>query len=140
MSDGNLRQIFRKHLPSVHWQSIETIIGRGTPDINGCLNGKEFWIENKSTSGWAVKFEEGQVAWHEQRLRAGGRVFLAVRRAAIAGPRRGAAVDELWLFSGSHSRSISLCGLKGARPLAAAWQDGGPARWDWEVIKKELMK
>jgi len=72
MSDGNLRQIFQQYIPEAHWQSIETLIGRGTPDMNGCLNGTEFWIENKLTSGWAVTFETGQVAWAERRVRAGG--------------------------------------------------------------------
>ena len=138
MSDGNLRQLLQNHLPMIHWQSIETLIGRGTPDMNGCLDGQEFWIENKATSGWTVTFETGQVAWHERRFRAGGRTFIAVRRQAIAGPRRGEAVDELWLFRGQEARAVSLDGLKGKQPIVGIWH-GGPARWDWGAIKGHLV-
>lgn len=139
-TDGNLGSIFQKHLPKVHWQRIETLIGRGTPDLNGCLDGKEFWIENKSTSGWAVKFEDGQVAWHERRCRAGGRTFVAVRRQANVGPRRGDACDELWLFRGQEARRVCAEGLKGKQsiPVCGIWH-GGPAKWDWDWIRKVLL-
>lgn len=140
MSDANLGSIFQKHIPKAHWQRIETLVGRGTPDMNGCLWGKEFWVENKTTSGWAVTFETGQVAWHEQRIRAGGRTFVAVRRIASAGPRRGAACDELWLFRGQEARTVEADGLKGARPLAVGWWDGGPAKWSWSEIRGILAK
>lgn len=138
MSDGNLRALFQKHLPDVHWQSIETLIGRGTPDMNGCFDGQEFWIENKSTSGWKVIFETGQVAWHERRARAGGRTFVAVRRQASAGPRRGAATDELWLFDGKQSREISSFGLKDAS-VPFLRLPGGPAKWDWQAVRRVLI-
>jgi hypothetical protein len=137
MSDGNLRQIFQKHLPDVHWQGVETwSTGQGVPDMNGCLNGVEFWIENKLTSGWAVNFETGQIAWAERRIRAGGRVFLAVRRKAPAGPRKGDAADELWLFHGSYMREVSMEGIKAPRQYRC-WE-GGPAHWDWVEIGRIL--
>jgi hypothetical protein len=137
VSDGNLRTIFQKHLPEVHWQPIETwSTGQGVPDANGCLAGQEFWIENKLTDGWKVNFEPGQVAWAERRIRAGGRVLLAVRRKTNAGPRRGDACDELWLFNGSQSRAVSVDGLKGAKPLVI--EGNGPAKWDWDTIRKVL--
>lgn len=139
MSDGGLRQIFQKHLPKIHWQSIETLIGRGTPDMNGCLSGQEFWIENKLTSGWAVNFEIGQVAWHERRLRAGGRTFVAVRRLANSGPRKGAACDELWLYRGQCIRQLEAEGLKETRLLATGLWVGGPARWHWDTIGNILL-
>lgn len=139
MSDGGLRQIFQKHLPKIHWQSIETLIGRGTPDMNGCLSGQEFWIENKLTSGWAVNFEIGQVAWHERRLRAGGRTFVAVRRQANSGPRKGAACDELWLFYGYDIRQLEAEGLKDLRFKTAGWFEGGPAKWYWDTIQGILL-
>ena len=135
--DGGLSQIYLKKLPEVHWHSTWSL-GGGAPDMNGCLWGREFWIENKSTSGWAVVFETGQIAWAERRLRAGGRTFVAVRRQASAGPRRGAACDELWLFKGQEARSVEADGLKGSRPLTAGWWEGGPAQWDWNAIRKVL--
>lgn len=139
MSDGNLRTIFRTRLPEVHWQGIETwSTGQGVPDMNGCIDGQEFWIENKLTTGWAVTFEPGQVAWHERRVRAGGRVLLAVRRQSKGGPRLGAATDELWLFRGQESRAVSVDGLKGGQPVLGIWP-GGPARWNWDTIRKILI-
>lgn len=139
MSDANLGSIFQNHMPTVHWQRIETMVGRGTPDLNGCLYGQEFWIENKTTSGWAVTFEMGQVAWHERRLRAGGRTFVAVRRIANAGPRRGAACDELWLYRGQAARQLEAGGLKETRHLATGLWVGGPARWHWDTIGSILL-
>lgn len=139
MSDGNLRSLFQKHLPDIHWQPIETwSTGQGVPDVNGCCGGREFWIENKATGGWTIHFEPGQVAWAERRVRAGGRTFVAVRRQANAGPRRGQAVDELWLFNGESARALALNGLKaGPRPLVQT--SGGPARWDWPKIRQLLL-
>lgn len=135
MSDGNLRTIFRTRLPEAHWQGIETwSTGQGVPDMNGCLQGHEFWIENKLAKGWKVNFEPGQVAWAERRIRAGGRVFLAVRRQATAGPRRGGAFDELWLFRGQESRAVEADGLKGKQSVLGIWHNG-PARWDWAQIR-----
>lgn len=138
MSDGNLRSIFQKHLPDAHWQGVETFsTGQGVPDMNGCLHGVEFWIENKVTSGWAVNFEMGQVAWAERRVRAGGRVFLAVRRKAAEGPRRKAA-DELWLFKGEHMRKVSVDGLESINYIDIL--TGGPAQWNWDAIRGYLTR
>ena len=138
MSDGNLRQLFQKYLPEFHWQGVETFsTGQGVPDMNGCVYGIELWVENKLTSGWKVNFEMGQVAWAERRVRAGGRVFLAVRRKAPAGPKRGDAVDELWLFHGSQMRAVAEQGLKDQQPRRL--ETGGPARWNWPAIKDHLI-
>jgi hypothetical protein len=139
MSDGGLRQLFAKHLPEVHWQGIETGgTGRGIPDLNGCVGGVEFWIECKLTGAWAVTFEIGQVAWLERRARAGGRTFVAVRRHAPSGPRRGAAIDALYLYPGVAARTLSEKGMAGA-PALGMWP-GGPARWDWDRVSLYLTK
>lgn len=131
--------MFQKHLPSVHWQGVETwSTGQGVPDMNGCIEGWEFWIENKLTSGYKVNFEVGQVAWIERRHRAGGRVFLAIRRKAPAGPRRGEAVDELWLFKGNQVRSVAVNGLDEDKEFPFYRTEGGPAKWNWEAIKNAL--
>lgn len=139
MTDGNLRSLFQKHLPEIHWQSVETwSTGQGVPDCNGCYKGNEFWIENKLTSGYVINFEIGQVAWHERRNRAGGQTFIAVRKQTTAGPIRGEARDELWLFDGSQIRALMLNGLKSTKPIMF-WEDG-PANWHWVGIRKILAK
>lgn len=138
MTDGNLRKLFQRNLPEAHWQAVESFsTGQGMPDANYCFpGGAEGWIENKATSGWTVDISPHQVAWHERRARMGGRTFIAVRRQALAGPRRGAATDELWLFQGSQTRELAQNGLKGPNPLGIF--KGGPSNWDWLFIKFTL--
>ncbi len=137
-TDGNLVKIFQTNLPEGHWQPVQTwSTGQGVPDAEVCFPpGRQCWIEMKKTSGWVVTFETGQVAWLERRVRAGGRAFVAVRRQTIAGPRRGAACDELWLFKGEQARHVSIDGLKGPRPIY--FGEGGPARWHWIKVKQLL--
>jgi hypothetical protein len=141
MTDGNLRTLFHKHLPEAHWQSIETWgTGQGVPDTEYCFpNGLCGWIEFKLTSGWTVNFKDRahQIAWLERRARAGGRCFVAVRRKVPAGPRRGLATDELWLFPGIAARDLAQNGLK-TLPALGVWPDG-PARWPWDKVKLALI-
>lgn len=150
--DGDLRKIFREHLPMVHWQSIETgMTGRGIPDTNGCYQGTEFWVEFKQTRHWTVGLRPEQVAWISRRARAGGRVWVAVRRRPtpssrrqrvlvgrkdIGVPGRGAPVaDELWLLYGSAAKSLVDGGLRHAGPSSVAGTYyGGPGQWPWQTI------
>ena len=135
--DGGLKVIFRAHLPEFHWQAIESALtGAGTPDTNYCHSGVEGWIEYKRAEANRVVIDKFQVAWHERRLRAGGRVFLAVRLLASAGPRRGEARDELFLYRGSDTRRVFLEGLR-IEPLVHS--AGGPARWNWMNIQNTLL-
>src|SRR5580765_135563 len=101
MTDGNLRSIFQTYIPQFHWQAVETwSTGQGVPDCNFCGKGIEGWIENKRTAAWKVDMLPEQVGWIERRLRAGGRVFIAVRRKHFGGIKKGKPEDELWLFNG----------------------------------------
>lgn len=139
MSDGELRQAFSSHLRDFHWQAVETwSTGQGVPDVNFCFGGVEGWIENKSTSGWVVDLSPSQIGWIERRIRNGGRVFIAVRRLATAGPRKGAAVDELYLFPGFEVRALADGGLD--RKKAIGVWSRGPAKWDWATIRLILTK
>jgi hypothetical protein len=141
-TDGSLRPLFQKHIPNGHWQSVETwSTGQGVPDANYCIEGAEGWCEMKVTNGFVVIMRPHQISWIERRRRAGGRVFIAVRRKAAAGPRRGAAADQLWLFNGDDVRKLDLFGIdpRQAAPFHLAMWDGGPARWDWLAIKSFLV-
>ncbi len=140
--DGDLSRLFQKHLPEAHIQSVETwSTGRGVPDLNYCLNGCEGWIELKATAAWAVTLEPGQVAWIERRARAGGRIFLAIRRKSTPGPQKGAGVDELWLLRHGAARElvISGVGLSDLAPkhILGVW-GGRPSAWDWDQVKHFL--
>jgi hypothetical protein len=140
MIDGDLRPLFRKHLPYFHWTSIEsggTV--SGIPDSSYCSRGVEGFIEFKVTDGYAVTLNPYQIGWICARVRHGGRVWIGVRRRSEAGPRKGAAVDELWFFPGALAKEARLVGLRGLakRPEVLRWS-GGPSSWGWSVVADRL--
>lgn len=144
--DGGLRGLFRTHLkPHADMQAVETgLIAAGVPDLNYCASGREGWIEMKQTDGWAVTLRPEQVGWLCRRARAGGRVFVAVRRWHDGGPRRGPAVDDLWLLRGKYAPDLKTGGLTWAREhcpsaVIGVWS-GGPARWDWLAVLRALRR
>jgi Holliday junction resolvase len=125
MIDGGLSQLFQDNLPKVHWQRIETGgTGRGIPDLNGCYQGAEAWVECKRTKHWTVEVRPEQVGWIERRTRAGGRVFLAVRRAE----------RELWLLWPQAARRLrDRCRLDHLKSELAY------CGWDWRIIEEVLF-
>ncbi len=140
-TDGDLRKIFQRHLPTFHWQAVETwSTGQGVPDVNFCCDGVEGWIEFKQTKAWAVQVRPGQVAWIERRARAGGRVFLAVRRQSVA---RGAKIDDLWLLDHRAARELATpkigLGFHHNYQVFGVFPNS-PASWDWRKIQKILLK
>ena len=130
--DGNLRKLFHSNLGGFHFQAIETgMTGRGIPDSNYCYKGKEGWVEFKQTKHWRVGIWPEQVAWIERRTRAGGRAFVAVRRAE----------KELWILAPGAARLLKDPGLKGVPDkLVLGWWDNGPSSWDWDAVAKILTK
>jgi Holliday junction resolvase len=101
--------------------AIETSTGRGVPDDNACWEGKEFWIEFKKVRGRKVRVSPEQVGWAERRLRAGGKVYVAVRDAGT-----------LSLFTGWQLRELKLNHVNKTRPIGS-WT-GGPTAWQWLEI------
>jgi len=137
-SDGGLRPLFQQRLPEFHWQAIETgSTGRGIPDLNWCTDGIEGWLELKQTQANKVEVRPEQVAWIERRIRAGGRVFIAVRYKHAGGPRKGDPVDRLYLYKGSQVRNLLQYGISHTLE-AGAWAEG-PAKWDWLEVRKLLI-
>lgn len=137
-ADGDLRKIFREHLPHMHWTPIETALtGSGVPDANSCYNGIEFWVEYKSTSGWSVVIRPEQVGWLYRRARAGGRCFVAVRRHSLGGVRSD-PVDDLYIFPGASAPGLRTRTLRELEPLGLF--SGGPGRWDWDGVQALLLR
>jgi len=134
--DGGLRKMFREKMPEAQWTSIETGgTGLGVPDVEFCFPvNRQGWIEFKKTSAIAVKIAPEQVSWLERRVRVGGRCWLIVRKQADAGLRR-ARVDALYLYPGAKARAVLLNGL--LTPPTAIYE-GGPGRWDWDLIREYL--
>lgn len=140
--DDGLRALFRQHLRRVHWTTVESgALAPGTPDSEGCLRGVVTWVEYKATDGWRVSLRPEQVGWHLRRARAGGRSVVVVRRRHPGGPRRGPAVDELWVFRGRAVRMLDEERID----FPALYDDlllrcsGGPAAWDWDVVERQLF-
>ena len=132
-SDGGLRPLLRKHIPRIHWTTVESgNLAPGTPDVNGCADGVEFWIECKWTAGWTVTLRPEQIGWLARRARAGGRVFVLVRRRPLRGPE-----DQLWLLPGAEGARLRAEGLRGSVPALRVWS-GGPARWSWQELERLL--
>lgn len=138
MIDGGLRQIFHNRLKKfgAHCQAIETGTGRGVPDSNICLDGVESWLEFKKTSAYSVRLSPEQIGWHLTRCRAGGKVFIAVRKKRNSSKRLN-AVDELWIVEGLGSAELKEHGLKTSTHVLGVW-DGGPRAWDWDAIRSIL--
>jgi len=133
--DGGLCSLFQRYLRDWHWQRIETGgTGLGIPDLNGCSDGTEVWIEAKVATGWKPTVRPEQVAWLERRYRHGGRVFLAVRQ-------RGSARDVLWLLSPLAARQLiagsRLSDLDRAIYVLGCWENG-PGAWDWPAVEAAL--
>jgi hypothetical protein len=130
--DGNLTELLRKHLPDGFYQRIESSTGLGIPDLffafDNQVNG---WIEFKLARGNIVVIRPQQIAWLERASRLGCRCFLLVRR-------RRKVTDELFLFFGSAARTLAIEGLAAVTPLY--YDHGGPAKWDFKQLRKELNR
>lgn len=146
MIDGGLRKIFRTKLRQFHWQAIETGgTGLGIPDSNYCVDGLEGWVEYKKTHGFAIGLRPEQVGWHMKRARAGGLTTIAVRRQTEAGPRKGPAVDQLFMFPGAWADRLDDEGinpdwcLERVARNADFLYDPGPT-WNWTSIEMFLKR
>ena len=132
-SDGELRQFYRKYLPQVSWSSIESGGSEpGIPDSCGVLDGVTFFVENKLTAGFTVDIRTPQRGWMLRHTRQGGVGYVAIRRIAAAGPRRGAASDELWIYEGATIANLADAGMTEVG-LLGRW-DGGPRSWPWPDV------
>lgn len=99
---------FRKLVPpEAHLIRVENPACPGTPDINVCYNGIEFWIELKHTHELPKRpdtpvfrgaLKPEQVLWHYQRSRAKGRSYIVAE-----------VEDEgiTYVIEGKHSREFN---------------------------------
>ena len=136
-TDGGLYTLLQQHFNLWHWQRIETAaVGGGVPDLNYCAAGFEGWVEAKATDGWLIEIRPAQNAWIGRRVRAGGNVYIAARRQVPAGPRRGVAVDDMYIFCGCQVQRLMEQRVA-LVPHLGQWS-GGPAGWDWQAVHRLL--
>jgi hypothetical protein len=140
-SDDGLRRIVQDKIPRAHWQPIETGgIAPGVPDLNGVLAGTESWVECKATDTMRIKFEPGQIPWIDRRTRAGGRVWIAIRRRHEGGLRRGPAVDQLWLYPGYVVKELASLTLDDPLiSMSGSMWEGGPSGWNWTRVEARIF-
>lgn len=65
--------------PGVHWVRIENTAVSGAPDLNGCKNGVDRWVELKVMRDGRITVRHSQLLWIFKRSRIGGRSFVLVR-------------------------------------------------------------
>lgn len=65
---------------------VENSIMGGMPDVDGCINGLQFWIELKCAARPAnpstpikPKFQPGQIPWIKRRINAGGTAHVLIQ-------------------------------------------------------------
>lgn len=76
-----------RHLfPDLDLRRVENVVERGTPDVEGCWEGRQFWIELKCVGfpryvdeRIGVRFEPAQLPWLRRRARAGGACHVLVQ-------------------------------------------------------------
>jgi len=131
MSESTLWDYMRRGLPRGHWRRIENVVLSGDPDVNGCVDGTECWIELKVLDAWPKRkttpvridhYTKHQRQWAIDRTQAGGKCFLFVR-----------VIDEYFLFTG----------LKAAMFVGdltkAMWYSYAIGHWDNKVDWEDFI-
>ena len=77
--EAKLWQDVKKALKDAHLVRIENKACPGVPDVNGCYDGVEFWIELKVIKGNSLRLSKFQKAWIYERTKFGGKVFVLAR-------------------------------------------------------------
>jgi hypothetical protein len=84
---SELRGAVLTAFPGTDLQRFENRIGIGTPDVNGCAEGIEFWWELKCLDRFPARggivsiahYTQEQRNWQRRRGKAGGRVGLLLK-------------------------------------------------------------
>ena len=74
--ESKLFQRIKNNIKNIDFTRIESTTIQGIPDVNGCGNGVEFWLELKSTPDNIPVLSKFQIAWCFKRTQHGGRVFI----------------------------------------------------------------
>lgn len=117
------KPIFRERL---HMDRVENSCSKGMPDVEGCLDGAQFWLEEKSVKApkdiafaLRIGFQPGQVEWIAKRIGAGGAAGFLIKvsgsgkrpRTYIVHGRYGAALER-----GVTEASLAILGKLVASP------------------------
>jgi Holliday junction resolvase len=124
--ESRLWKIIRDGLTDIHWTRIESWASPGVPDVNGCAEFGEFWIELKVIKNNRIKLSPHQIAWHVTRSRHSGRSYILAREAGRT---------PLILFSGEQAKDLADAKISEISPMAKIEYP-----YDWEKFRKVLEK
>ena len=124
--ESRLWNALRDGLTDIHWTRIESWASPGVPDVNGCAEFGEFWIELKVIKNNRIKLSPHQIAWHTLRTRHGGRSYILAREAART---------PLILFSGQQAKELHDKKIGEISPMALIEHP-----YDWPRLRKALEK
>jgi len=124
--ESKLWHLLRDNITDIHWVRIESWSTPGVPDLNGCAEFGEFWVELKIIKNKRVVLSPHQVAWHLTRARHSGVSFILAREAART---------PLFLFSGSRVKDLKDMKIPEVPPLLRL-----EYRYDWARLRRALEK
>lgn len=94
-------------LPGDRLDRIENMAGTGMPDVNGCFEGSEFWIEIKNPRKEPVRklltplfgsnhrLSQDQKNWFKRQDKAGGKGFVYIRSETFCALLPGNIADDI---------------------------------------------
>jgi len=124
--ESRLWKVLRDGLTGVHWTRIESWASPGIPDVNGCAEFGEFWIELKVIKHNRVLLSPHQIAWHLMRTRYGGITYILAREPGKS---------SLILFSGSQAKLLKDKKISEIEPMATIKYP-----YDFDELYKVLKK
>lgn len=140
MSENKAQSFLRSALvigPSDRMERVENLLVDGMPDVNCCIEGKEFWVENKEPKepkrlstplfGSNHKFSQSQLNWFLAQRRAGGNAF-----AFIWTDRRGI------LLKSDHVELANSMDMRDFENLAL-WMQFKPVKADQRAALREIV-
>lgn len=90
-------------------ERVENALTRGTPDVNGCFESHEYWLELKVLDDKGrCELRPEQYLWHRKRQEHGGRVFVLARNESL----------------------LKLCQVQRNMEMFEIWQCTKPFQWN----------
>ena len=124
--ESKLWRALRDGITNIHWVRIESWSSPGVPDLNGCAEFGEFWIELKIIKNKRIVLSPHQIAWHVTRSRHHGRSYILAREAART---------PLILFSGKQAKDLADLKMGEIPPILEISHP-----YDWSLLRKALEK